>query len=288
MYRDWIDSSRGTPFEGCVMSPLTPQQMMLVFQFGAVGLFVLFVIAAAIQQNRRSAAQQEIYRALADETGGSFTMEKRTIENLVWIGGPTVRWTVRGVPVTLTSYRKDRNSSGVRFQAPIRLSRSFQFHVITQSVLARFAMSPQIWNAVIASAEKEAEKKAARGGVSEQAARDAIQKLRFMASEPVRTGDALFDEAFLLKTDDPDRARDLLTSSGVSYWMQEMRKTEKAFTFALTVSDQNDGYSINLELMGAVTNPASLRAARSILEGAIGRLVDQGAAAATGSGRPAA
>ncbi|HEX7077762.1 MAG TPA: hypothetical protein VF363_05025 [Candidatus Eisenbacteria bacterium] len=267
------------------MSFAIPTDIGTLFRFGMPVLFVLMAVMAITQQRKLRAKLAETWRALADETGGAYSEEKRAIVKNEWVGGPTVRWTIRGLPVTLSSHRQGKNSAGTRLQASVRLVRPFQFHVMTQGALARLASSPRLWNLVLETAEKEADKKA---GTDENAgaAKEAIHKLRFMAAEPVKTGDSLFDEAFLLKTDDPDRARDFFGSSGVSYWMQELKKTEKGWSLALAVADLNGSSGLTLELQGIDTNPAALRAARSLVEGAIGRLADQGVLA--GSGRPAA
>ncbi|MGE5176199.1 MAG: hypothetical protein ACM3JJ_07450 [Hyphomicrobiales bacterium] len=259
----------------------TPDQFSTLFRFGMPAVFVALAVVAIAQQGKRRAKLESAWRGLADETGGAYSREKMTIRNNEWIGGPTVRWTIRDVPVSLLWHRQGKNSTGTRLRAPLRLSRPFQFHVMTQSALARFATSPKLWNVILTNAEKEAEKKAEGAGASVESARDAIRKLRFMASEPVKTGDPLFDESFLLKTDDPERARDVLFSSGVSYWMHELQRVEKGWSCSLASADLNGGYGITVELQGMVSNPESLRAARSLVEAVIGRLADQNAIAST-------
>ena len=64
-------------------------------------------------------------------------------------------------------------------------------------------------------------------------------------------------------------------NSGVSYWMQELKKIEKGWSFALATADLNGGFGITLELPGTESDPTTLRAARSLVEAAIGRVADQ-------------
>ena len=118
------------------MSHLNPEQASLIFRFGGTALIILFAVWSIGQQRKRRAQLESVWRGLADETGGVYSREKLGIENNQWVGGPTVRWTIRGVPVMLSSHRQNRNSAGTWLRAPIQLSRPFQFHVMTPSAPA--------------------------------------------------------------------------------------------------------------------------------------------------------
>lgn len=268
------------------MSHVTPDQFGLIFKVGGAAIFIVFAVASITQQSRRNAALVANWQALAGETGGTYTVEKRAAMNSVeWVGGPTVKWTIRGVPATLSSYRRGKNSSGTRLTASFRLDRPLQFHLMTKGPLASIAASPRLWNMVIASAEKQAEKKV---GTDENAgaALEAIHGLRYMTAEPVQTGSEFLDQKFILKSDDGDRARDVLTDSSVSYWLEELTKTQKNWSFVLSTTPIAGKTGASLDLAGQVMDLPTLRAARSLVEGTIGRLADRGIVADTG--RPAA
>ena len=150
-------------------------------RFGAFVAFGLAIVARVIVSPGKQRTKQGIaWEAFANETGGTFTQEPRSIDKLGWQGGPTVRWSVRGVPVRL-SYCAD-NSGGARTNlvAEIQVAQGFQFQVFARNFVTKALMSPGLWNLLLAGVKMQD----ARGAGLADGAR-LVQKRSFLAGKDI-------------------------------------------------------------------------------------------------------
>jgi hypothetical protein len=207
----------------------------------------------------------------AAQTGGSFAQEPRRLTGSGWEGGPVVRWTLQGVPVTLRTIVRSRNNAMARFGCIVRLARPYSFSLSPRTFLTRAFSSPKMWGMLLTVA-----KTSATSGESTDLQKREMEQIAILASREQTIGDPLFDETFSLKSSDEATARDFFSDAGVGHWLQELNGKTKQWSASLLACDASGGYQLGLNLMGLERDPESLRAAQSWMDAAIGRLRARG------------
>jgi len=248
--------------------PLDSGLVRLLAIAGFVGAIVGRI---ALRAGRAPSRAARAWTELAAQSGGVFTDEAKRPAASGWEGGPTVRWGMDCVPVTLTSCRENRNAWSTRYRCRVRLARPFQFMLTPKTAITKALGSPRTWGFVL-----EMSKRATVEGEDPAQRQQAVERLAFLARPEVSIGDSIFDGAFLLKSSEESHARDFFSDSGVGHWLRELNGKSKSWSLSLMAADSNDGYLLSLESPGFDREPESLRVGRSLVEAAIGRLRDRG------------
>jgi len=241
---------------------------------GAGALVAVLALRFLVRPPRKPNRKTVVWSEFAKSTGGAVTEELRRFDSSGMIGGLTVRWDSRGVGMKLTTSRDTDGNDDTRFHADVRLTRPFQFHLVPDSMLTKVLFSSQLWNVAL-RAVKARETQAGMPTVGPGVA----ERMAFMAAKEVLLGDPRLDDAFLIKTDTPALARELLTDAGVSSWLLEMSQHSKNWQLSLMARGVADEYELALAVPGVVLDPQGLDASRKLMEASIRCLSDRGALA---------
>jgi hypothetical protein len=248
-------------------------------RFLAIGEFVGVTVALAVLPGgSRNASRAKSWSKLAGETGGDFSVEKRGVGSLGWSGGPTVQWNSEGVTVTLAQVSQSKGSASTRFTALFTASKSLHLGVLPNNFLTRSLTSPKFVSFIQASVRRT-------GAVGGEAEREsAAREIGVLAGSRVTLGDSRLDEAVLVKSDDVDLARYVLTSSGVSERMNELEAMRKDWTLSLATAEGGAGAQLALEFPGAESRPELLAAAKGLIDALLSSLRQNGILASSGRG----
>ena len=252
------------------------QFRVLALVVSAALMLVRFLIRPGKGPSRESIA----WGQFASEVGGTLTNERRRPGPVGWEGGPTVRWTTRGTEASLCASTDTSRNDHTQFAADVRLERGFQFQVVHESLLTKALFSQQLWK--FASSLKSRER-APRGKTE---AVSLAEQMAFLAEKEILIGDARFDNAFLLKSDSPDIAREFFGDAGVAYGLHEVNGLHKGWHMSLMKSGPSGTYRLSLAIPGVVLDSQTLRAGRALVEASIRCFVDRGMLA-SGSDRAA-
>jgi len=241
----------------------------------AAGAFVVLLVLRILARPPKEPSKQEIaWGEFARAVGGSVTQERRGIGPLGWTGGATVRWGVHGIGVALsTSIDQDRNRD-THFEADLKMARPFQCHAVHESLLTKVLFSPQLWNVALRAVKRHEGRVAERLGMvsGEPTASD---RLAFLAAKEILVGDPKVDEAFLIKTDTPDRAREFFVDAGVSSALHDLDGLCHGWQLSLMWRGAGE-HQLTLVVPGAMTDARELAAARALVEASIRCLADRG------------
>jgi len=237
-------------------------------RFGAFAALGLTMVARMlVSPGKRRTKHSLAWEAFASEIGGTFTEEKRSIDKLGWRGGPAVRWVMQGAPIRLSNCADNGGAAKTNLLAEIHLAQGFQFQLFAQNFITKALMSPRLWNLILAGVKQQA----GQGVGAEEGVR-LVQRMSFLAGKDLTIGDAEFDAAFLLKTDDESRARDLFSDAGVRHWLRELNAVSKGWGFSMMAADGSDGHRLSLQGPGVVLDPNALKAAHALMGATIERL----------------
>ncbi len=227
-------------------------------------LIVRFLVRPPKQPSRKAVAWGEF----AVATGGTVSEEPRSFDSIGWAGGTTVRWNSGGIPVTLSASRDTDRNEFTHLVADVRLMKSFQFHVVPETMMAKVLLSNQLWSIALKAA-KAGERQAGGGaGVAE--------RLAFLGDKEILLGDPRLDDALLVKTDTPALTREFLLESGVSSCLQEMHKNWKGWQLSLMSQGAAGDYRLTFMLPGTMLDPQGLDASRKLIEVSIRCFTDRG------------
>jgi len=103
----------------------------------------------------------------------------------------------------------------------------------------------------------------------------ASDRLAFLAAKEILVGDPKMDEAFLIKTDTPDRAREFFVDAGVSGALHGLDGLCHGWQLSLMWRGMGN-HQLTLVVPGAMTDARELEAARALVEASIRCLADRG------------
>ena len=248
-------------------------------RFMAIGDLVAVSIALMVLPGgSRNASRAKAWSKLAGDTGGDFQMQKRGLGSTGWTGGPMVRWDSQGVAVTLGQVIPSKGSASTRLTALFAASKPLRLGVLPNNFLTRSLTSPKFVSFIQSSVRRS-------GGAAGEAERaSAAREIGVLAGARVTLGDSRLDEAVLVKSDDVDLARYVLTSSGVSERMNELEAMRKDWTLALFTAEGDEGMQLALEFPGAEARPEVLSAAKGLVDALLASLRQNGVLASFGHG----
>jgi len=248
-------------------------------RFMAIGDFVAMSIALVVLPGgTRGSARANAWSKMAEETGGEYRVEKRGLGSLGWTGGPTVQWNLQGVEVTLAQVTPSKGSASTRFTALFPMEKDLRLSVLPNNFLTRTLTSTKFVALV------QANVRGSSGSSTEAARASAAQEIAILAGARVTLGDSRLDEALIVKSNDSDLARYVLTGSGVSERMNDLMSKRKGWTLSLYAADVDQGARLALEFPGTESRPEALIAGRALVEALLSSLCQNGVVASSGRG----
>jgi hypothetical protein len=203
----------------------------------AVGALFFYTIAnAVVSQRRRTASLRASFANFAARSGGQ--VEDRPLRGTPsgWEGGLRVAYRVAGLAAVLDQQRAKGSASSYRLAADVVLRRDFQFQILPGGAASRFLFSksfmlPVLTMAIKASASSRG---AAAGAPAAAPVGEALlERIGYIASDPVTTGDETFDQRFLVKASDPSVGRSLASDSSVRAALASLRERAPGFQAGL-------------------------------------------------------
>jgi hypothetical protein len=267
-------ASRQFGFEGVV--PSAPVRA------AGVGLFVaMTIVRFLLPGGRRRYRAEQAFTEVASSTGGTFSLEKRRIGKSGWSGGPTAKWLIQDTSVTL-EVSQSNQSATTRFSAQFATSRELRFTVLPRNLLTRVLTMPKFVAMIQAGVPQST------GSVTDEQRARALKEIGLLAGAEVKLGDPLLDEKIIVKSNDGDLARYVLTASGVSERMNALNALRKTWTLSLFTAEGGAATQLTLDLPGSETDPAALKAAKELVEAVLASLRQNDVLASGHDGRRAA
>jgi hypothetical protein len=231
-------------------------------------LAAVLTASGAANLRRRRIREREAWGRFAAEVGGTLGDEPlRARADRGWEGGLRVGYSIDGRPVVLSCYRPRSSSRCTRLAATVPLRRDVEFQVLANTAANRILMSAAIWSPILRMAAKEA------GSGPEQAERaQALERMRFLASEPIVTGDPTFDRAFLLKASDPELVRDVVADPSVRAALNRLVGRDRYFRLSLVGMSAPGPAQLELETADRQIDLERLRCMHELLRAVIARL----------------
>jgi hypothetical protein len=221
----------------------TPLRML------AVGALFLYTIAnAVVSQKRLTAGLRASFAEFAARAGGQ--VEDRPLRGTPsgWEGGLRVAYRVaglgglggRGSPggleAVLTQERAKGSASSFRLAAGVVLGRDFQFQILPGGAASRFLFSRSFMLPVLTVAIRASTSSrglAAGAPAAAPAGEALLERIRYIASDPITTGDEAFDQRFLVKASDGAGGRSLASDPGVRAALAALRERAPGFQAGL-------------------------------------------------------
>jgi hypothetical protein len=202
----------------------TPLRMIAV-----AALFAYTAANAVVSQRRRTAALRASFAEFASRAGGQ--VEDRPLKATAsgWEGGMRVAYRVSGLPAVLGQERGKDSAASYRLAADVVLRRDFQFQILPGGAVTRFLFSKSLMLPVVTAMVQTTA--ASRAGTPPGEA--LLERLRYLASDPVTTGDETFDRSFLVKASDPSAGRSLASDPSVRAAFASLRERAGGFQAGL-------------------------------------------------------
>jgi len=212
-----------------VPGPLGDPEAGRMLSFGT--LFVVATIAGIrgsmrLRENRRAAIA-----AFASSVGGRVTERPQGAAlragSREWADATQVEYQAQGLPVVLTLFRGERATFSSRLTAEMMLRRDLQLQLVPGGKAMRFMMSKTFLVPVLSVAIRTSSTRgsgirrddpfhATDGEETPELTPDQLaDRLRYLTDDPVTTGDAAFDQAWLVKASDRDLGREIVTDAGL-------------------------------------------------------------------------
>lgn len=156
----------------------------------------LVTVRVTLQNNRDG------WASYARDVGGTLNEDPGPRLGLL-MSGVSVRTVVRGWTVTLEN-QVDRNTRTTRLWVRVTPRRPFSFALMPGGKMMQLVLSPAVGGRLI-----ELGRASTGNRPEDQIKRDLLDHARFLTLPAIATGDPDMDKAFLLKSDDPDAARDV-------------------------------------------------------------------------------
>ena len=242
-----------------------PQQFRIV---AGVAFATLMLVRFLIRPPREASRRSIVWGQFASQVGGTMTSERRRLGPVGWEGGTNVRWTTGGIEGNLCSSTDTNGNGHTQFNADVRMGREFQFQIVHESLITKALFSQQLWEFALSNMKAQA--KVPPG------APDPTERMAFLAEKEILIGDARFDDAFLLKSDRPDVAREFFGDAGVAYALHELNGINKGWQMSLMNTESSGTHRFSLAIPGIVLDPKTLEAGRRLVEASLRCFADRG------------
>ncbi|HYJ32722.1 MAG TPA: hypothetical protein VE326_05830 [Candidatus Binatia bacterium] len=190
-----------------------------------VGLFLFVAITGIREGRRRLASRRSAFASFAASVGGRVTERRPGPGPSAWEAAGHVEYDVQGRPAVLSAVNSKEASFAFRLACDVALGRDFQFQILPGGRAMRFVLSksfllPVLSVAVKTSGSGRASVRrwtvgadgSAAGSMTDPA--QLIDRMRYLADDPVTTGDTSFDNAYLVKASDRDAGRAFASDPG--------------------------------------------------------------------------
>jgi hypothetical protein len=216
-----------------------------------VGLFLFVAITGIRDGRRRLASRRAAFASFAASVGGRVTTRPLSAGVSGWEAAEHVEYDAQGRPAMLSAVRGKEASFAFRLAAGIALRRDFQFQVLPGGRAMRFVLSKSFLLPVLSVAVKTSGsarlsvRRAAAGGAGSASGSltdpaELIERMRYLADDPVTTGDTEFDRAYLVKATDRDAGRALASDAGFRAAIAALAGRAPAFQAGLE-SESSEG-----------------------------------------------
>jgi hypothetical protein len=212
----------------------TPLRMIAV-----AALFIYTAANAVASQRRRTAALRASFAEFAARAGGQVEDRPPRGTPSGWEGGIRVAYRVsglRGLAAALTQERGKGSVSSYRLTADVFLRRDFQFQILPGGAASRFLFSKSFMLPVLTVAMRAStsSRGAAAGAPAAAPVGEALlERIAYIASDPITTGDEAFDQRFLVKASDPAAGRTLASDPSVRAALTSLRERAQGFQAGL-------------------------------------------------------
>jgi hypothetical protein len=187
-----------------------------------------------------------------------------------------VRWEARGVGITLSAITDADRNVITHITADVPMARPFQIHVVHQSLVTKTLFSSQLWNlALRAIRQRERQGEPGPGMGSSATGAGIADRLAFLGAKEILVGDPSIDDAFLIKTDAPDLAREFIVDSGVSAALRDVNESVKGWQMSLMWHGASE-HQLTLVVSGGLFEARELDSCRVLVEGSLRCLADRG------------
>jgi len=242
-------------------------------RLGSGCAFVLLLVLRALVKPPKAPSRRTVaWGEFASRVGGAATDERRGLGLLGWSGGTTVRWDSRGIGITLSATTDADRNVDTHLTADVRMSRPFQIHVVHESLLTKALFSAPLWNVALRAIrmrERQGDASAAGTGAG------IADRLAFLGAKEILVGDPMIDDAFLIKTDAPDLAREFIVDAGVSCALRDVNQFVKGWQMSLMWHGSSE-HELTLVVPGGLLESRELEACRVLVEASLRCLADRG------------
>ena len=237
---------------------------------GAVAGLILAIVVHAASGGGNRPRVEAAFSDLALQTGGSYSVERMSVTPPVSEGGPTVRWTIQGIPVSLFRNRLESKTPTTRFAAELRLARPFQFVAFPRNGFTKFLSSPAMWSFVLDTAKKQA------GTNGDSDREEGVEWMAFLAKPEVELPDPDLQAVVILKSDDEALALEYLCGAGVRGRVLGIQEAFRGgWQVSLLQADRAGNARLLVEFPGYGTRPEALRAGYDLMAAALSSLGDR-------------
>ncbi len=218
----------------------------VVVRTAAILAFIALLARNAKALAERNRERKRAISSFANTVGGRYSDPPYRPNATGWEGGPRVEYSVSGRAVVLTLDRGTSSSLSCRISAELPATRDFQLQILPGGKAMRFILSKTFMVPVLqlavkgagtAAASPAARDAAARAGL-DLSSRESIQKhlvdrLGYLASDPITIGEEAFDREFLIKASDPSLGRSLASDLSVRSALKALRERSSSFQVGL-------------------------------------------------------
>jgi hypothetical protein len=209
------------------------------------GLFLFVAVAGVRDGRRRLAARRAALASFAASVGGRVTERPLRLDASGWEEGAHVEYDAQGLSAVLSVYRGKQSTFSFRLACDAALRRDFQMQILPGGAAMRFVLSKTFLLPVLSVAVKtgggagmEMRRAGSSGAGSAGAAPGMtpallVERMRFLADDPVTTGDPEFDRAYLVKASDRDAGRTAAADPGLHAALAALAGRTKSFQVGL-------------------------------------------------------
>lgn len=173
----------------------------------SISALVLFAVVSGVRDSRRFfAARRAAIASFAGSVGGRVTERPLRPGASGWEEGTNVEYDARGRPAVLSVYRGKQSAFSYRLACDVPIARDFQMQILPGGTAMRFVLSKRFLLPVLSVAVRTSGSARVETAAGMTPAL-LVERMRYLADDPVTTGDPVFDGATIVKATDRDAGR---------------------------------------------------------------------------------